>query len=49
MAQCVHAHPAIADIRLAVLDTRDAHELYRKVGYAGMAFPERWMERRAAS
>ena len=39
------AHPDIADLRL-VLGTRDAHELYRRFGFASLAAPERWMERR---
>jgi GNAT superfamily N-acetyltransferase len=40
------AHPDIADLRLQVLGTRDAHELYRKFGFQSVASPERWMERR---
>lgn len=40
------AHPDIADLRLQVLGTRDAHELYRRFGFDSVASPERWMERR---
>jgi GNAT superfamily N-acetyltransferase len=40
------AHPAIADLRLQVLGTRDAHDLYRRFGFQSLASPERWMERR---
>jgi GNAT superfamily N-acetyltransferase len=39
------AHPEVRDLRL-VLGTRDAHELYRRFGFASLAAPERWMERR---
>lgn len=40
------AHPDIADLRLQVLGTRDAHGLYRRFGFDSVASPERWMERR---
>jgi GNAT superfamily N-acetyltransferase len=40
------AHPDIADLRLQVLGTRDAHDLYRRFGFESVASPERWMERR---
>jgi GNAT superfamily N-acetyltransferase len=39
------AHPAVRDLRL-VLGTRDTHGLYRRFGFAPLAAPERWMERR---
>jgi GNAT superfamily N-acetyltransferase len=38
------AHPEVRDLRL-VLGTRDAHELYRRFGFAALSVPERWMER----
>lgn len=34
------------DIRFWRLDTKDAHELYRKYGFREPAFPEKIMERR---
>ena len=34
------------DIRFWRLDTKDAHELYRKFGFREAAFPEKIMERR---
>ncbi|HXQ63063.1 MAG TPA: GNAT family N-acetyltransferase [Acidimicrobiales bacterium] len=40
------AHPDVRDLRLQVLGTRDAHDLYRRFGFASVAWPERWMERR---
>ncbi len=39
-------YPALQDIRFWRLDTRDAHELYRKYGFHEPAFPGRIMERR---
>ena len=47
MIEFASAHPTIAPVRLQVLATRDAHELYRKVGYRGFTDDEctRWMVR----
>ena len=45
LMECVHAHPALQGLRRWALITRDAHGLYRKVGYAPLARPEGWMER----
>ena len=39
-------HPAVRDLRLQVLGTRDAHGLYRRVGFQPLTRAERWMERR---
>lgn len=36
------------DIRFWRLDTKDAHELYRKYGFQAPAFPEKIMEKRKA-
>ena len=47
MVQSAHEHPAIANIRVSVLGTRDAQELYKKIGYVLLPAPERWMEKRA--
>ena len=41
----VHAHPELQGFRRWVLLTRDAHALYRQVGYTELARPERYMER----
>ena len=39
-------HPDVRHLRLQVLGTRDAHDLYRRFGFETVASPERWMERR---
>lgn len=40
----VMAHPALATLRRIVLVTGDAHFLYEKVGFRGLAKPECYME-----
>jgi GNAT superfamily N-acetyltransferase len=40
------AHPDVKDLRLQLLGTRDAHDLYRRFGFDTVAEPQRWMERR---
>lgn len=47
MMEVVHAHPELQGFRRWVLLTRDAHALYRKVGYTALAAPDRYMERHA--
>jgi hypothetical protein len=42
--QCVLAHPELQGLRRFTLVTRDAHRLYRKVGFSGLARPEDHME-----
>ena len=37
-------HPALAGLRRYLLATRDAHEIYSRVGFAPLARPERFME-----
>lgn len=37
-------HPSMADVYQWVLITRDAHELYRKLGFVVTARPLDWME-----
>ena len=32
-------------VRRQILATADAHEVYRAMGYTGLAHPERWMEK----
>jgi GNAT superfamily N-acetyltransferase len=44
MLECVLAHPELQGLRRWLLATRDAHELYRKLGFAPLARPERFME-----
>lgn len=39
-------HPEVRDIRLLLLGTRDAHELYRRVGFVEVSEPQGWMELR---
>ena len=39
------SHPELQGFRRWVLATKDAHELYRRVGFRELLRPERWMER----
>src|SRR5215471_9631945 len=45
MMECILAHPELAGIRRFHLVTNDAHPLYEKVGFDGLAHPERHMEK----
>jgi len=45
LMESVVAHPELQDLRLWTLRTRDAHGLYRKVGFVAPSAPERQMER----
>ena len=38
------SHPHLQGLRRWILATKDAHELYKKFGFYGLKFPERWME-----
>lgn len=38
-------HPELQGFRRWLLATKDAHELYRRVGFTELQTPERWMER----
>lgn len=40
-------HPDVANVKRQMLATRDAHELYAKLGYEPLEDPTKWMERRA--
>ena len=42
---CVTEHPDLCNIRRFMLATRDAHGLYRQVGFTELKSPERWMEK----
>jgi len=44
LMECVHAHPALQGLRRWLLVTRDAHGLYRRVGYGEVHNPAGWME-----
>jgi GNAT superfamily N-acetyltransferase len=44
LMQAVCAHPDLQGLRRWMLGTKDAHALYRKVGFQDVASPERWME-----
>jgi GNAT superfamily N-acetyltransferase len=44
LVECVLAHPELKGLRRWVLVTRDAHELYRRVGFQPLARPEFFME-----
>jgi GNAT superfamily N-acetyltransferase len=38
------SHPELSRLRRVVLVTRDAHELYRNIGFTALASPEAFME-----
>jgi GNAT superfamily N-acetyltransferase len=42
------AHPQLQDLRLWLLATTDAHDLYARHGFTPLALPQRYMERRDA-
>ena len=44
LMKAVMAHPDLQGLRRWLLATRDAHGLYRKVGFTELQSPERWME-----
>ena len=45
LMETILAHPDLQGLRRWMLLTRDAHPLYRKVGYTELAHPERVMEK----
>lgn len=45
LVDVILSHPELQGFRRWVLATKDAHELYRRVGFHELARPERWMER----
>src|SRR5712675_465646 len=45
LMEVIHAHPELQGFRRWVLLTRDAHALYRHLGYMPLAAPDRYMER----
>jgi GNAT superfamily N-acetyltransferase len=46
LMRTILSHPELQGLRSWMLATRDAHELYRKVGFDALPNPERWMARR---
>jgi len=44
LMETIRAHPRLQGLRRWSLVTRDAHALYRRVGFADVANPGRWME-----
>jgi GNAT superfamily N-acetyltransferase len=44
LMECILSHPKLTGLRRWMLVTRDAHPLYRKVGFQELAHPERIME-----
>jgi GNAT superfamily N-acetyltransferase len=47
LMEVIVSHPDLQGLRRWVLATRDAHGLYEQYEFAGLRFPERWMERTA--
>jgi GNAT superfamily N-acetyltransferase len=45
LTDVIVSHPDLQGFRRWVLATKDAHELYRRVGFRELHRPERWMER----
>lgn len=45
MMRVIVEHPDLQGFRRWALLTRDAHGLYRQVGFTPLAAPQRWMER----
>jgi GNAT superfamily N-acetyltransferase len=43
MLRYILEHPEYQGLRRWILATRDAHDVYRSVGFASLATPERWM------
>jgi len=47
LIESVVAHPGLQGLKLFLLATGDAHELYRRYGdFQGLPVPEKWMVRR---
>ena len=45
LMEVIVTHPELQGFRRWILLTKDAHGLYKKVGFTGVATPERYMER----
>jgi GNAT superfamily N-acetyltransferase len=44
LTECVVSHPELQGLRRWILVTRDAHEVYRRVGFTELKRPEGFME-----
>ena len=44
MIRHILSHPELRDVYQWLLATRDAHGVYRKVGFKGLENPDNWME-----
>jgi GNAT superfamily N-acetyltransferase len=44
MMQCIREYPDLQGLRRWALVTKDAHGLYRQVGFTELGAPDRWME-----
>ena len=44
LMECIKAHPDLQGLRRWILGTRDAHGLYRKIGFRPLAEPSIYME-----
>lgn len=45
LIEVITSHPKLQDFRRWLLATRDAHGLYRRVGFTELCEPSQWMER----
>jgi GNAT superfamily N-acetyltransferase len=45
LMECILSHPGLQGLRRIVLATKDAHELYRRYGFAPLSMAERFMEK----
>ena len=45
LIEVITNHPELQGLRRWILATRDAHDLYRRVGFSELATPQSWMER----
>jgi GNAT superfamily N-acetyltransferase len=45
LIEVIVSHPQLQGLRRWMLATKDAHELYRRFGFADLQDPARWMER----
>jgi GNAT superfamily N-acetyltransferase len=43
LMRSVLGHPDLQNLRVFLLATRDAHDLYSPFGFRSLAHPERWM------
>ena len=43
LLRAVLEHPELQNLRVFLLATRDAHDLYKQFGFRSLVYPERWM------